>query len=301
MKIKGVLPPIPTPFGPDGALELGSLKANLERWSSAGLGGYLVLGSNGEAPHLTFDEKRSVLEAAREAISQDVTFMAGTGEASTAATIATTRMAAEAGADCCLVITPHFYRRQMTPSALAAHYRAVAEASPVPILLYSVPAFTGLSLAAEAVSALAEHENIVGIKDSSGDLALLGRIIRETPGDFTVLVGSGPVFYPALCLGADGGVLAVACPLPERCVAIYEAFRAGDHASARQGQLELLAVARLVTAAYGIGGLKAALDHLGYYGGPPRAPLEAPEPEAVGRIREVLEALGALATPSGEA
>ena len=295
MELRGILPPIPTPFRPEGTLDLKSLKANLSRWNTTGLAGYLVLGSNGEAPHLAAEEKRAVLEAAREAIPPNLVFMAGTGETTTRATIATTRMAAEAGADCALVITPSFYRSKMTPEVLADHYRAVAEASSIPILLYNVPAYTGLNFPLEAVSTLAEHENIVGIKDSLGDLAQLGRILSETPEEFRVLTGSAPAFYPALCLGAHGGVLTVACPLPERCVAIYEAFRGGDHTAARAGQFALLKVARLVTAAaHGIGGLKAALDHLGYYGGPPRAPLPSPGPEAKRAIADAIDSLGPM-------
>jgi 4-hydroxy-2-oxoglutarate aldolase len=282
-------------------LDTDSLKANLAKWNTTGLAGYLVLGSNGEAPHLSLEEKLFVLETAREAIPAGRTLMVGTGEASTDATITTTRIAAEAGADCCLVITPHFYRGHMTGPVLTDHYRAVADSSPIPILLYSVPAFTGVIIPIEAVSGLSEHENIIGIKDSSGDLAQLGRIIKETPEDFAVLTGSGPVFYPALCLGADGGILAVACPLPERCVAIYEAFRAGDHASARDGQLALLGVSRLLTSIFGIGGLKAALDHLGYYGGPPRPPLPLPGLEEVREIKEALDALGPVAIAPREA
>lgn len=296
MDLRGVLPPIPTPFQPDGTLALDSLQANLVRWNATGLTGYLVLGSNGEAPHLAPEEKRVVLETAREAIPLEQVLVAGTGEASTQATIATTRMAAEAGADCALVITPSFYRGQMTPEVLADHYRAVADASPIPILLYNVPAFTGVNLPPEAVSSLSEHENIIGIKDSLGDLAQLARILRETPEDFTVLVGSGPVFYPALCLGAHGGILAVACLLPQLCVAIAEAVQEDRHEAARAGQLALLPVARLVTAVHSVGGLKAGLDHLGYYGGPPRPPLPRPGPEAVRAIAEALDVLGPAAT-----
>ena len=297
MEIRGILPPIPTPFRADGTFNAEALRTNLGRWNATGLAGYLVLGSNGEAPHLSPDEKRAVLEAAREAIPSKMVLMAGTGEATTRATISTTRMAASAGADCALVITPHFYRGQMTAEVLSEHYRAVADESPISILLYNVPAFTGVNLPAEAVSALSGHENIVGIKDSSGDLAQLGRIIRDTPEEFTVLTGSAPVFYPALCLGAHGGVLAVACALPDKCVAIHEAFRSGDHDAARRGQKELLHVARLLTADYGIGGLKAALEHAGYYGGPPREPLPSPTPEGLQAIKEALGALGSVATP----
>ncbi len=298
MEIRGVLPPVTTPFGPEGELHLEALRANLARWNSTGLAGYLVLGSNGEAPHLSPDEKRAVLEAAREAIPPERVFMAGTGEASRRSTLATTRMAARAGADCALVLTPSFYRRQMSGEVLADHYRAVADESPIPVLLYTVPVFTGVGLGAEPVALLAEHENIVGIKDSSGDLAELGRILGSTPEEFVVLVGSAPVFYPALCLGAEGGVLAAACPLPELCVAVYEAHQRGDHASALAGQTALTRVARLVTSVYGIGGLKAALDHLGYYGGPPRAPLPEAGPEAARTVAEALDALGPVATSS---
>lgn len=300
MEIRGVLPPVPTPFRADGTFHAEALRANLKRWNSTGLAGYLVLGSNGEAPHLSLDEKRAVLETAREAIPQEMVLMAGTGEATTRATISTTRTAASVGADCALVITPHFYRGQMTAEVLCEHYRAVADKSPIPILLYNVPPFTGVNLPADAVSALSGHENIVGIKDSLGELAQLGRIIRDTPEEFVVLAGSAPVFYPALCLGAHGGVLAVACALPKRCVAIHEAFGSGDHETARRGQLELLHVARLLTAGYGIGGLKAALEHAGYYGGPPRSPLPVPGPEGLQAIKEALdavEALGPVATP----
>ncbi|MFQ6672012.1 MAG: dihydrodipicolinate synthase family protein [Candidatus Tectimicrobiota bacterium] len=297
MELHGVLPPIPTPFRPDGSLALEALKANLARWNTTGLAGYLVLGSNGEAPHLTLEEKQAVLETAREVIPRERVFMAGTGEATTRATITTTRMAAEAGADCALVITPSFYRGQMTAEVLVDHYRAAAEASPIPIFLYNVPGFTGVNLPPEAVSSLTEHANIIGIKDSLGDVGQLGRLLRETPEETTVLVGSAQAFYPGLCLGAHGGILAVACPLPERCVAIYDAFRAGDHAAALAGHLAILPVARLVTAVYGIGGLKAALDHLGYYGGPPRAPLPRPAPEDRRAIAEALDALGAVDAP----
>jgi 4-hydroxy-2-oxoglutarate aldolase len=294
VELHGVLPPIPTPFGPDGALALDPLRANLALWNTTGVSGYLVLGSNGEAPHLAADEKLAVLEAAREAIPPHLVLMAGTGEPTTRASIATTRMAAEAGADCALVITPSFFRGQMTAPVLADFYRAVAEASPIPILLYNVPDYTGVNLPLEAVSALAEHENIIGYKDSAGDVNQLGRTIREAPEEFIVLAGSDPILYPALCLGARGGILAVSCPLPERCVAIYEAHQAGDHEEARAGQLAILEAARLVTAVYGVGGLKAALDHVGYYGGPPRAPLPEPDEEA---RRIIAEAFDALASP----
>jgi 4-hydroxy-2-oxoglutarate aldolase len=292
VEIRGVIPPIPTPFRPDGSLALKALRSNLERWNQTGVSGYLVLGSNGEAVHLSPEEKRTVLEASREAIPPELLLIAGVGEASTRATVAAAKTAWQAGADLALVITPHFYRSQMTASILKDHFLAVAEESPVPVLLYNVPSFTGINLPVETVWQLAEHENIVGIKDSLGDLGQLGRIIRESPEGFAVLVGDSSVFYPALCLGAQGGILAVACVAPKWCVSLYEAFLAGDHAASCQIQLSLLKLNRLITAEYGIGGLKAALDQMGYFGGLPRQPLKPPEPEALGQIAQ---ALGTLA------
>ncbi len=299
LKIEGVLPPIVTPFRGE-EVDLASLRANLERWNATGLAGYLVLGSNGESVYLDEREKEEVLASAREVIPADKVLMAGTGCESTRATIRFTRRAAELGADCALVVTPSYFKGQMTPERLEAHYRRVADEVPIPILLYNVPQFTGVNMAPPLVARLAEHPNIAGIKDSSGNIGQLTEIVLRTPPGFAVLVGNAGVFYPALCVGAAGGVLAVANVIPELCVDLYQRFRAGDHAGALGLQRRLGRLASLVTVVHGIGGLKAALDVAGYRGGDVRAPLTLPGPEGRHEITEELRAVGVV-VPGGRA
>jgi len=276
VKLQGVLPPVATSFTSDEGLDLNALKANLEAWNSTGLGGYLVLGSNGESGYLSEKEREEVIAAAAEARSPEKTLMIGTGLESTRHTIAFTRRAAELGADCALVVSPCYYKGQMTPAVLEAHYQKVAEAATIPILVYNVPQFTGVNLPADLVARLSRHPNIVGCKDSSGNLTQLGDIIRLSQPGFAVFVGSATVFYPALCLGAVGGILAVANVLPRLCVAVQDAHQAGDHAQALALQRRLTPLAQLVTTGQGIGGLKRAMDLVGYAGGPARWPLPMP-------------------------
>jgi 4-hydroxy-2-oxoglutarate aldolase len=213
LKLAGILPPLVTPFRADGGVDLAAFEANLESYSSFDLGGYLVLGSNGEAAALDEEEKVSLIRTARRLCGSRL-LLAGTGLESTRSTIAFTRRAAEAGADAALVLTPHYYKPQMSPDALRLHFERVADASPVPVLLYSVPAFTALPFPPSLASALAGHRNIAGMKESSGDLGLLGRIVSSVPASFQVACGSAPVVYPALCLGAVAGILAVPAARP---------------------------------------------------------------------------------------
>jgi 4-hydroxy-2-oxoglutarate aldolase len=288
--LSGIFPPVVTPFVADGGLDLAAFEANLDSYASADLAGVLVLGSNGEAASLEEDEKVALIRAARRRVSGR-TLLAGTGCESTRATIGLTRRAADAGADAVLVLTPAYYKPQMTQEALRRHYEAVAEASPVPVLLYSVPQFTGLPFPAPLAADLAGHPRIAGMKESSGDVGLLGRILASVPPSFAVLCGSAPVVYPALCLGASGGILAVACCAPRPAAALYRAFAAGDHARARALQEALAPLAVAVTATYGVAGLKLAMDLAGFRGGDVRAPL-LPAPAAA---REELRALLAKA------
>jgi 4-hydroxy-2-oxoglutarate aldolase len=273
LTLSGVFPPLVTPFTEDGALDLAAFEANLEGYSREELGGYLVLGSNGEAASLDEDEKLALVRAARaRAGSRPV--LVGTGLESTRATIGLTRKVADLGADAALVLTPSFYKSQMTPEALRRHFEAVAEASPIPVLVYSVPQFTGLTFSPALAVALAAHPGIAGMKESSGDVGLLSRIVGAVPAGFRVLCGSAPVFYPALCAGAAAGILAVACCAPAPAIALHRAFAAGDHAQARRLQEAMAPLAAAVTATYGVAGLKAALDLSGRRGGRVRAPLQ---------------------------
>ena len=244
------------------------------------LTGFVVLGSNGEAALMDDFECDQAIVAARDAVPRDKAFIVGTGRESTQAAIKATKRAAEHGADAVLVRTPGFFKSQMTNDVFVRHYTAVADASPVPVLLYNFTAVTGVNLLPAAVARLATHPNIVGMKESGGDVAQIADLVSLTPDDFTVLAGAAATFYPMLCVGAAGGILALASALPEPCVRLFELTRAGRHDEALALQRELVPIARLLGATHGVPGLKAALNLLGYDVGVPRPPL-LPLPESI--------------------
>ena len=229
-----------------------------------------------------------MFEAAREAIPSDKMFMAGTGMESTRETIRWTREAARIGADCALVVTPCYFKGGMTPAALSIHFQRVAEESEIPVLLYNVPQFTGVNMGAELVAELSLHPNIVGIKDSSGNITQLSAIIRNTSPEFAVFVGAAPVFFPALCMGAAGGILAVANVLPDPMVEIQALYEAGKYDEARALQQLVTPLAQWVTVGHGIGGLKMVMDEIGYFGGEPRLPLQPPAETLREEVRKML-------------
>jgi 4-hydroxy-2-oxoglutarate aldolase len=294
VSLQGVFPPIPTPFDQDGEVHPAALQANLRRWKQFGLHGYVVLGSNGEAVYLSESERQQVLEAAREEIPADKIMIAGAGGESTRQTVAFAVQAAQAGADAALVITPHYYGGKMTRDSLVSHFRAVADASPIPLVLYNVPKFTHLDMDAETVALVAEHPNIIGIKDSAGNIAKLGDIVRLSEPGFQVLAGSASFFFAGLTLGAVGGVLALANVAPQQCMDIYRLFRDGKWDEAAELQRAMLPVNAAITARFGIAGLKRALDLLGYYGGPVRSPLMGLKPEEEQVLERVLVEGGVL-------
>jgi 4-hydroxy-2-oxoglutarate aldolase len=298
-RLRGILLPFPTPFDANGDADARALSRNVSQWNETGVTGYVALGSTGERVHLDERECLTIIETTRESVPKHSAFIVGVGQQSTRATIDELRRVAEAGADALLVITPHFYRAEMTQAALINHYLAVADASTVPVLLYSVPPFTNVTLASETIARLSEHENIIGVKDSSGDILNLAETIRLVPEDFVVLTGNGSALYPALCVGARGGILAVGCVAPRLAVAIYDAFESGEQTKARQMQQKLTAITRGVSGRYGISGLKAALDMLGYTGGTVRAPLADASEEARHKIAAVLKETGLLEEESG--
>ncbi len=276
--LRGIIPPLATPFLADGTLDLRGFESNLDAYAAHDLGGYLVLGSNGESPYLDEEERLALVRAARQRAGRKP-LLVGTGRESTRETIAFTRKAAELGADAALVLTPNYYKSQMTAEALRRHFEAVADASPVPVLIYSVPAFTGLTFPPALAAALSAHPRVAGLKESSGDLSLLGRIIAAVPQGFAVACGSAPVLYPALCIGANAGVVAVSCCAPAVAVALHRAFTQGDHVRARRLQDVVTPLGLAITVTYGVAGLKAAIDLAGLRGGHVRAPL-LPLPEA---------------------
>ena len=274
MEIEGVLPPVTTPFDDNGCIVYDQLAENIKRWNETDISGYLILGSNSESVFLNEEEKLEIVKTARESIPLSKKMLVGTGLESTKSTIEFTRRATDCGADVAVVITPHFFRSNMSHEAFLKHYVMIADSSPVPVLLYNVPSFTGLNLEAGTASALSSHENIIGIKDSSGNVEQLSEIISLT-GDkeFSVLTGSSIVLYPSMCVGASGGIMAIACALPEKCSDIIKLYKDGSHAEAKELQMRLIEPTIAVTSRYGVPGLKAAMDLTGYYGGRSRLPL----------------------------
>jgi 4-hydroxy-2-oxoglutarate aldolase len=294
MKLQGIFPPVTTPFDQDGSLALDQLRKNIVRYNGTGVAGYVVIGSSGESVRLSRTEIEQAWSAAREAASSEKILIAGTGVDSTAETIARTNRAAELGYQVALVKTPYYYKPQMTADAHAEHYLRVADAAHIPLLIYSVPQLTGVAVEAPLVARLAQHPNIIGIKESSGVMQRVGEIIHLAPAGFQTLVGSATTFYPSMALGAIGGILAVADFLPELCVELYDACVAGDYARARTLQERLIDPTITLVAKFGIPGVKYAMDRAGYYGGPARRPLlplsEAQKKEAERVLEAVLGA-----------
>jgi 4-hydroxy-2-oxoglutarate aldolase len=290
-KLRGVLLPITTPFKSDAAVDLSGLRSNILKWNETAIAGYVVLGSTGERVNLGEDEQLEVLATAREAVPPGRLFIAGVGQQSTRGTISEIeRLNASVAVDAVLVITPHFYRAAITQAALLEHYRAVADATSVPLILYSMPALTGIRIEPATAAALGEHPNITGIKDSSNDIVALQETIDLAPDDFAVLTGNGTVLREALGAGACGAILAVGCVAPELCLEIFSAAKSSDDERSERLQGALTPLAASVTTRFGIGGLKAALDKIGYVGGQVRAPLGAPDAQARAEIERCLNA-----------
>jgi 4-hydroxy-2-oxoglutarate aldolase len=288
MDLSGVYAALTTPFAADGSVAIADLKQNIQRYDATGLAGYAVQGSTGESVLLSRAEWDSVLVAAKEAASPKKKLLAGTGVESTAETISRTKRAAELGYHAALVKTPYYYKPMYKPEVFIAHYRRVADASPIPVLLYSVPQFTGISLEAPEVAVLAEHPNIIGIKESSGHVQRVGEMVAATPASFQILTGGAGVLLPSLVVGAKGAILALASALPEKCVELYELTRRGQIETARELQKNLLRASKLIVSELGIPGVKFVMDQRGYHGGEPRLPLL---PLAEAAKRRVLELL----------
>jgi 4-hydroxy-2-oxoglutarate aldolase len=288
MDLSGVYAALTTPFAADGSVAIAELKQNIQRYDATGLAGYAVQGSTGESVLLSRTEWDSVLVAAKEAASPKKRLLAGTGVESTAEAISRTKRAAELGYDAALVKTPYYYKPMYKPEVFIAHYRRVADASPIPVLLYSVPQFTGISLEAPEVAVLAEHPNIIGIKESSGHVQRVGEMVAAAPASFQVLTGGAGVLLPSLAVGAKGAILALASALPEKCAELYEVTRRGQMETARELQKSLLRASKLIVSELGIPGVKFVMDQRGYHGGAPRLPLQPLSDAAKKRVLEFL-------------
>jgi len=271
--VSGIFPALTTPYHEDGSVALDHFKANLARYNKTALAGYVVLGSTGESVLLSSAEADSLLVAGKEAAASGKLLIAGTGAESTAETIARTKRAAALGYDVALVKTPYYYKPAYKTETYLRHYRAVADASPIPILLYSVPVFTGVTLETPEIVALAEHANVIGIKDSSGAIQRIVEVAAQAPKKFQILTGSAGVLHPALAGGAKGAILALASALPEKCVELLELFKSGQHATAQTLQQHLALASKAIVSEGSIAGVKHAMDLRGYHGGLPRLPL----------------------------
>ncbi len=285
--LHGIFPPITTPFV-DGNVAYDELASNIEKWSKTGLKGLVALGSNGEYVYLSAEEKRKFVEKVVAATPDPMLVIAGTGCESTRETIELTCDCAARGAHAALVVTPHYYGGRMNETALLAYFTAVADHSPIPILLYNVPKFTHVNMSSKLVAELSGHSNIVGIKDSTGNVIQLGEFANHVDANFDLLVGTAGALYGALALGCVGGVLALANVAPRQCVKIYELVKEGNFEAAKKLQLKMIPVNQAVTATYGVPGLKTAMDMLGYFGGEPRPPLLPASEKDKSEIREIL-------------
>lgn len=292
--LRGILVPVVTPFDQSGDLDLGAFARNIQAHLAAGACGIVVSGSTGEAALLDDAERNALVERARREVPSDRTLLVGTGAESTRAAIARARSAADRGADGVLVVAPHYYTDAMTPEALRDHYEHIADASPIQVLLYTIPKYMHFALPPQVVAELARHENIVGMKDSSGDAALFARYLESQSASFRVLTGSGVLFGEAMRMGASGGILAVSLFAPARSFDVWQAHQRGDPIALSLAQEALTPLAARIVGVMGVAGVKAAMDHVGLAGGLPRPPLRPLAAPA----RMLLEELLRVAEPA---
>ena len=290
MRLDGILAPVITPFGASGDIDRDGFASNIRTHLANGVCGIVVTGSTGEAALLDEAERLALIDVARREVSSEQTLLIGTGAESTRATIVRTRAAAEHGADGVLVVAPHYYSDQMSADALLDHYTQVADASPIPVLLYTIPKYMHFALPPDAVAQLARHDNIVGMKDSAGDAQLFAQYLEAKSETFRVLTGSGTLWREALALGADGAILAASTFAPALTFDVLEAHRRGDAEGAERAQASLTPLNANIVGRMGVPGVKAALDAVGLAGGLPRSPLRPLAAPARALLVELLRA-----------
>src|SRR5437588_2977423 len=292
MKLQGIFPPIATPFDHQGNIYISKVQHNVEKWNLAALAGYVVCGSTGESVMLTAEEKIALFEMVAQYAAPDKLLIAGTGVESVRETVCLTNRAAELGYKAAMVRTPHYYKNLVNRAdAQALYFRAVADQSRIPLIIYNWPQATGVDIPVEAVVAISEHPNVIAIKESSGSLEKVMQMIREVKHGFQVMVGSAPTLWPSLLMGACGAILAYANAAPYSVIAIWEAYRTREEAAGLDWQNRIGRPSALVTTKYGVPGRKHAMDLNGYYGGPPRLPLSVPTAEAKKEIEEAFRDL----------
>jgi 4-hydroxy-2-oxoglutarate aldolase len=292
INLNGILLPVTTPFLANEEPDTAGLIKNLKHWNASGIVGYVLLGSTGERAHLDETEYLRVIETARRAVPDNLTFIAGAGRQSTRGTIKEIRQATKAGAEAVLVITPSFYKSAITQDALVRYYSAVADAAKVPVILYSMPDLTGIVIEPDTAARLSEHQNIIGMKDSSANISRFAETVRLVGEDFALMIGNGTVLCENLQAGGRGGILAVGCVAARLCLEIFSAAQTSDFDRARSLQERLSPLALAVTKTYGIGGLKAAMDMIGLAGGAVRTPLQGPDEAGLAHIAQLIEKTG---------
>ncbi len=286
--LKGVLPPMMTPFREDGRVDYAMFERNIARWNKDRLAGFLVLGSNSEAAYLTEPEKIRLMKLTADNAKKGKVLIAGTGLESTLETLRMTEKAAGLGFSAALVLTPSYYVDQMTDEALIEHFTFLADRSPIPILIYNVPKYTHINVSVEVVRRLSCHPNIAGMKDSRGDMAQIEMFVKNASHGFKVIVGSASVWYPSMRLGVTAGIVALSNFAGNQCAKIQSLFDAGEMQKAEALHNKILPVNTAVTATYGVAGLKYAATLAGYEGGHVRRPLRQLGEESKRAIRNIL-------------
>ena len=295
MKLEGVLLPVTTPFDKStGEIAPVSFRENLRAWLDSGVHGFVVAGSTGEAPLLDESEIVQLVEWAHDVVPPERILIAGTGAESTRATVRAARAVAEAGADAVLVRPPAYYRSRMDAETVRRHFETVADSIPIPVILYNVPQFVPVDITPGLFAELGSHANIIGIKDSTGDLKILGALVEAAPAGCQVLVGAGSKLYAALEIGAAGGIVAVGCIAPGVAAQVFERFRAGDLSTAGAAQSKISSPHTKIVRDLGVSGVKYALDLVGYIGGDPRPPLRPLGEKAQRAVQSELKRAGLL-------
>ena len=294
-KVHGIFAPIATAFDASGEVDYSTFAENTVAFGATKLSGLVVLGSNGEFTLLSHEEKVKLVETARNHLPAGKMVIAGTGCESFRETLQLTKECASVGADVALVVTPNYYKKDMNEAALGNFYTMLADASPIPVMIYNMPGNSGVNVPSSLTLKLAAHPNITGIKDSGGNIVQISEVLAKAPAGFSVFAGSGSYLLATLVLGGVGGTLAVANVVPDYCAEIQERFEKGDLEGARKMQLALLPLNAAVTSRFGIGGMKAAMDMVGYKGGIPRLTIQPASEETKKEIARILKELGVSA------
>ncbi len=289
LSFKGAIPPMITPFQADGRLDLDAHIYNLKKWNEVELGGYLVLGSNSEAAYLSEQEKLSLIEATVLHTKEGRPVIAGTGMESTLETIRLTNKAAALGAQAALLLTPFYYKGKMNESAIIRHFMTIADDSDIPIMLYNVTKFTGINVSSRVVTEISAHPNIIGMKDSSGNIGQLIHFQEAALDNFQVLTGTASIWYPALSLGVTAAVMALANCAPKECVQIQKYYESGKLEEAKALYRRMVPLNTAVTATFGIAGLKYVCERAGFRGGYVRNPLSELTIEEKTRLDAIIE------------